>query len=185
MKIICFGDSLTFGHGLASKDKWHAIVARKTGLEMFNRGVSGNTTSEMLVRFNRQVLLMKPDAVIIMGGYNDIFFEGSYQSAQKNIELMIDKGEKKGIKVIVAVPPPIKPPIPFFETIDQENFNVSIVNDYLDWLKMFVKKRNLQSIDFTFGIDWMRQDLYIDGVHPNVMGNELMAQKVIAFFSKI
>lgn len=86
MKIICFGDSLTFGHGLALKDKWHVIAAKKTGVQMSNRGVSGNTTTEMLARFNRQVILMQPDAVMIMGGYNDIFFEGSYEKAQKILQ---------------------------------------------------------------------------------------------------
>ena len=184
MKIICFGDSLTFGHGLALKDKWHVIAAKKTGVQMVNRGVSGNTTTEMLARFNRQVILMQPDAVMIMGGYNDIFFEGGYEKAQKNIATMIDMAQDKRIKVIAAVPPPIKAPIKFFDKTKELNFNIRMVNEYLDWLRIFIANRNLPLIDFSSEIEWLTQDLYLDGIHPNAKGNELMANKVISFLTK-
>ncbi|WKY48779.1 GDSL-type esterase/lipase family protein [Eubacteriaceae bacterium ES3] len=184
MRIICFGDSLTFGHGLSFDEKWHVIVEKKTGIQMINRGVSGNTTTEMLARFNRQVLLMQPEEVIIMGGYNDVFFENTYEKVKDNLKTMIYKAQKKGIIVIVAVPPPIKLPIRFFENEPKLKFNSDLIDEYLDWLRKYLEEEKLPCIDFGYEIDWINDDLYLDGIHPNAKGSNLMAEALIKFLSR-
>ena len=51
MKIICMGDSITYGHGLSHlSQRWTDLVAARTGHALVNRGVSGDTTGGMLSR---------------------------------------------------------------------------------------------------------------------------------------
>ena len=50
MKIICIGDSLTFGYGVWRNDCWVTLISRSTGLRTLNRGVNGDTSAYMLQR---------------------------------------------------------------------------------------------------------------------------------------
>ena len=56
MKILCLGDSLTYGMGVLHKERWSSLVAEQTGYTVVNRGISGDTTGGMLARFERDVL---------------------------------------------------------------------------------------------------------------------------------
>lgn len=53
MKIVCLGDSLTYGYGVPRKDGWVSLAAQATGHTLVNKGVSGDTTGGMLARFAR------------------------------------------------------------------------------------------------------------------------------------
>ena len=76
MKLICIGDSLTFGYGVRPSQRWTRLCAQETGWEIVNEGISGDTTGGMLARFSADVLPERPDAVLMMGGANDRFFSG-------------------------------------------------------------------------------------------------------------
>ena len=67
MKIVCLGDSLTYGYGVPRKDGWVSLAAQATGHTLVNRGVSGDTTGGMLARFARDVLAQRPRRVLLMG----------------------------------------------------------------------------------------------------------------------
>ena len=71
MKIVCLGDSLTYGFGVSRSNSWTNIVNKETRLEIVNKGINGDTTSGMLARFNEDVVKNSPDIVFIMGGTND------------------------------------------------------------------------------------------------------------------
>ena len=49
MKLICIGDSLTFGYGVRPSQRWTRLCAQETGGEIVNEGISGDTTGGMLV----------------------------------------------------------------------------------------------------------------------------------------
>ena len=83
--LYCLGDSLTYGLGVRTSQKWTALAATET-LQIINLGVSGDTTGGMLARL--QTLLQTPvyqlppqerPLVLVMGGTNDIFFSGFIQ----------------------------------------------------------------------------------------------------------
>lgn len=56
MKIVCLGDSLTYGFGVSRSNSWTNIVNEETRLEIVNKGINGDTTSGMLARFNEDVV---------------------------------------------------------------------------------------------------------------------------------
>ena len=81
MKLICIGDSLTFGYGVRPSQRWTRLCAQETGWEIVNEGISGDTTGGMLVRLRallaeRDICVQRP-LVLLMGGANDIFFSGT------------------------------------------------------------------------------------------------------------
>ena len=81
MKLICIGDSLTFGYGVRTFQRWTRLCAQETGWEIVNEGISGDTTGGMLVRLrallaDRDICVQRP-LVLLMGGANDIFFSGT------------------------------------------------------------------------------------------------------------
>ena len=74
MKLVCLGDSLTYGYGVPRRDCWVSLCAERTGHTLVNRGITGDTAGGMLSRFGRDVLNERPDRVLIMGGANDLLF---------------------------------------------------------------------------------------------------------------
>lgn len=75
MKIVAFGDSITYGdtgdHQEPHPRRWTTLLAEKTGHEVVNRGVNGDTTRLALERFPRDVQESGADVVLIQFGYND------------------------------------------------------------------------------------------------------------------
>jgi len=63
LKIVCFGDSLTFGYNVAHKDKWHVLAEKKTGIRMQNSEINGDTTDGM--RFYLRVSVTRPICILI------------------------------------------------------------------------------------------------------------------------
>ena len=77
MKILCMGDSFTFGYGVSAARRWTALCGQMLGMELVNCAVSGNTTGGMLARLEYQMDRVKPGMVLLMGGFNDILLSGS------------------------------------------------------------------------------------------------------------
>ena len=75
-RILCLGDSLTYGFGLPRGLVWTALCAAQTGAELLGRGVNGNTTGGMLAVLPDLLVREHPDAVLLMGGTNDIAYGG-------------------------------------------------------------------------------------------------------------
>ncbi|MBU4439393.1 MAG: GDSL-type esterase/lipase family protein [Acetobacterium sp.] len=184
MKIICFGDSLTFGYQVSREEKWHVIAEKKTGIQMVNRGVSGDTTAGMLERIQKQVLDAKPDGVILMGGYNDIFFSRNWERAAQNMSTMANQSKANDIKVFVAIPPPIHLPVAFKEGGEMVDFEKSavMIEAYCQWLRDYTVSSRIPTLDFRASIDWNDKDLYLDGIHQSPAGHQRMADSFIAFW---
>jgi lysophospholipase L1-like esterase len=88
------------------------------GLTVFNRGIDGETTTQMMYRFKADVLGLNPSVVIIQAGINDLVAEGlsSQRSSSKgsqvvvNLECMVDQANRSGIRVVLlTVIPPASP----------------------------------------------------------------------------
>lgn len=186
MKIICFGDSLTFGYQVSREEKWHAIAAKKTGIQLINRGVSGDTTVGMRGRIQQQVFNVMPEGVILMGGYNDVFFNRSWEPAAENMRAMVDQSRTNGLQVFVAIPPPIQLPVAFKEGGEMVDFEKSavMIEVYCQWLRDYSVSVWIPILDFRAAIDWTNKDLYLDGIHQSPAGHQLMAERVIAFLQK-
>lgn len=97
MKLICIGDSLTFGYGVHLSQRWTWLCAQETGWELVNEGINGDTTGGMLARMQGGVLAELREGglgadrpyVLLMGGSNDVFYSGSDAAARENMGAII------------------------------------------------------------------------------------------------
>ena len=110
MKLICIGDSLTFGYGVRPSQRWTRLCAQETGWEIVNEGISGDTTGGILVRLHtlladRDICVQRP-LVLLMGGANDIFFSGTDTGARANMGAMLNQLLSLGVHTMIGIPTP-------------------------------------------------------------------------------
>ena len=110
MKLICIGDSLTFGYGVRTFQRWTRLCAQETGWEIVNEGISGDTTGGILVRLHtlladRDICVQRP-LVLLMGGANDIFFSGTDTGARANMGAMLNQLLSLDVHTMIGIPTP-------------------------------------------------------------------------------
>lgn len=140
------------------------------------RGISGQTTSEMLVRFRRDVLDLEPEAVAILAGINDIAQNNGYISLENtfgNIVSMCELAKAHRIKVIICSTLPCdrlswRPEIKPAEQVKELN---AMLKDYADRNRiLFVDYWSVMA-NGNGGLD---REISGDGCHPNIDGYEIM-----------
>lgn len=145
------------------------------------RGIKGQTSSQMLLRFRRDVLTLRPDIVVINAGTNDIAEntgEYSPEFTLGNIESMAEIARANGIKVILTS---VLPAGGF-----GWNPNISEVPRKIDLLnqeiRSYAEKSGIPYVDYNSGMrkddGAMVNEYSRDGVHPNGEGYEIMEQKI-------
>ena len=172
---VFLGDSLTFGYGVKPKDNWVII----------NKGINGNTTADMLFRFDEDVIANTPKTLFIMGGTNDLLSNRSVSSIVSNIELMIKEAISKNITVILGIPPIIKSEeaqrlfIPSL-TYDYCADNLQALKDQLINLSI---NYNIPYIDFySITKENIDNNIFTDGIHLNPKGQNLLFEKAKEVF---
>ena len=186
MRIACLGDSITYGYGLARlHDRWTDLAAAQSGHEFLNFGISGDMTGGMLVRLHFDVFPAEPDAVILLGGVNDINTMGEYRTALGNMVSMIKHSSGRGIRIIMGLPLPTVPDVIDFRMWDwdRDNYrNEDLCRDYSRWLRCYCEEKNIPIADFHSAFldasGNVRRELFIDGLHPTEEGHRIMADVV-------
>jgi len=171
-RIVFMGNSITEG--------WINQVPEFFKGKYINRGISGQTTPQMLVRFRADVVNLKPAVVVILAGTNDIAGNtgpSTLDMIMDNLESMAELANVHGIKVILcsvlpAFDYPWKPGIKPAEKIVELNKMMKEFADangfmYLDYYSSLVDDRK-----------GMKKEYSGDGVHPNKAGYAVMAPLV-------
>jgi lysophospholipase L1-like esterase len=167
--IVFMGDSITEGW----MDKRPGFFKRGR----VDRGIGGQTTSQMVLRMFSDVVDLKPKAVHIMAGTNDIAGNTGPMTAEmseNNFRAMSDVARRHGIKVLLAPVPPAAsfPWRPGLETRPR-------IAELNDWLKRFATESGATWVDYRRVLDdgtgAIKQGLAVDGVHPNEAGYDAMA----------
>lgn len=184
MKIICMGDSLTYGAGLVDlSQRWSDLVANKTGHTIINMGINGDTTAGMLVRCHQDVFPQKPDLMIIMGGTNDLCFTWEYRQATSNLTTIILHARAHDIPVLVGIPTPIDPevlPVREWNNDRDNQYIAAQCEKYADWIRRYCHSSNIPIVDFRKAFFSSNGTLlthyFSDGLHPNSLGHQAMAE---------
>ena len=168
-RVVFIGDSIT--------DDWLRIVPDfflQNGF--FNRGIGGQTTAQMLVRFRADVINLKPKLVIILGGTNDIAGNTGFSTLEMILDNLISMAElakANGIKVILASVLPAfdyswRPGIEPAEKIVTLN---SMIRKYADDHNIVYLDYHSSMMDYKKGL---KREFCTDGVHPNLSGYRVM-----------
>ncbi|MHB1022831.1 MAG: SGNH/GDSL hydrolase family protein [Acidobacteriaceae bacterium] len=169
-RVVFFGDSIT--------DNWgHRVGTFFPGKPYVNRGISGQTTPQMLIRFQQDVVHLHPAAVVVLAGTNDIAGNtgpSTPQMIEDNFVSMAAIAKASGIKMILASITPAAA-YPWRPGVDP----VAEIRQVNQWLKDFCAKEGLVYLDYYSAMvndkGGMRPGLSMDGVHPTVAGYAIMA----------
>lgn len=103
--VVAFGDSLTEGVGTNEQNSYPSVLSRLTNLEVINAGVSGETTSEGLVRLPEVINEYDPSLIVLLEGGNDILRGHDYKTIESNLDKMIQFALDRNIPVVlIGVP---------------------------------------------------------------------------------
>lgn len=176
-KVVFMGDSITEFWLLADRSLFQNGVV--------DRGISGQTSPQMLLRFYADVVALHPKAVHIMTGTNDLAGNTgptTLQDYKNNVTAMVDIAQANGIKVLLASIPPAdgfawQPALKPAKRIVEINA----------WLKQLASERKLIFINYhaalTTPTGALRAEFSHDGVHPHRAGYAVMkplAEKAMA-----
>ena len=174
VRVVFMGDSIT--------DNWINNDRTFFADGLVDRGISGQTTPQMLVRFRQDVIDLRPQAVHIMAGTNDIAGNtgaATMETVQGNIRSMAELARAHGIKVILASIPPAgafpwakdKRPAP----------QVAIMNR---WLRSYATESGFTFVDYHHAMAQadgaMKPGLSTDGIHPTPEGYAIMRPLALA-----
>lgn len=170
-RVVFMGDSITDGWGHTS-DKFFP------GKPYINRGISGQTTPQMLVRFHPDVIALKPRVVVILAGTNDIAGNTgpeSLEDIEGNLESMAQLAHANGIRVVLSSVTPvcdyIKP-----QTDRRPPDQILALNA---WIKDYCARNGFTYLDYYPAMldekKALKKELTFDGLHPNAAGYAIMA----------
>ncbi len=167
-RVVFLGDSIT--------DNWINLDAELFRNDRLDRGISSQTTGQMLLRFRADVLELHPAVVHILAGTNDIAGNtGSTSLAiiQGNIASMAELARAHGVRVILAS---ILPVAQYgWQSKVQPIAAVSAMND---WLRAYAAREHYTYVDYyavlNDGHGGFKAELAYDGVHPNPAGYAAM-----------
>lgn len=182
MKIVCLGDSLTYGYGVPRRDVW--VTLSSVGeWELVNKGVNGDTTGGMLARFTADVTPCRPDAALLMGGANDRFFSGTFGAAKANLMALAHRCCAEGIVPILGIPIPLCPPVRegWAELIDSSFYDE--YDAYCAELLHMASVFGFAAVNFRSAFvaaaaacgEPLSSFYLSDGLHPNARGHRIMA----------
>jgi lysophospholipase L1-like esterase len=169
-RVVFLGNSITAG--------WAPYFATMfPGKPYIGRGIGGQTTPQMLVRFRQDVIALKPKVVVILAGTNDIAGNtgpSTIEMIEDNLASMAELASANGIRVVLSSVLPVydypwKPglaPAPKIIAINQ-------------WMKDYARSHGAVYLDYHSAMadarGGMRAELSPDGVHPNEVGYRVMA----------
>lgn len=180
-RVVFIGNSITQGwitYGNPDLFKENTFI---------NRGISGQTTPQMLLRFRQDVIDLKPKAVVILAGINDIAGNtgpSTLKMIQDNFVSMVELAQANQIKVIICSILPAnkfawKPDIEPADTVIEMN----------TFLKKYATENNCYYLDYYSALvddeKGMKAMYSEDGVHPTILGYEVMSPLVLEAIKKV
>ncbi len=174
-RVVFMGDSITEG--------WKSIMPDFFATQPYlDRGIRGQTSPQMLIRFRPDVIDLKPKVVVILAGTNDVAANTGPMTpkmTEDNIASMVDLAKANKIKVVLSsiLPAYDFPWRPGLEPAPK----IAALND---WIKSYAAANDCVYLDYYSAMvddrKGLKAELTPDGVHPNQAGYQIMAPLAIA-----
>jgi acyl-CoA thioesterase I len=166
-KVLALGDSLTAGYGVAPLEAWPTLLARKTGWEIVNAGISGDTSAGGLQRLPDLLEEHAPTLVFVGLGGNDMLRRVPQTDTIANLNRIIEMIKARGAKVVLLATP--RPSISgaIFSNLSAAEF-----------YRPIAEAHKIQIIEDALADVLSDNDLKVDALHPNAAGHVLLAKKI-------
>jgi lysophospholipase L1-like esterase len=172
-RVVFLGDSITDSW---DDPKYGGFFPAKPYI---NRGISGQTTPQMLIRFRPDVIALKPRVVVILAGTNDIAGNTGPMTLgdiENNLTSIAELARLNKIKVVFASLLPVSDGKPIIQTGRRPPEKIKALNE---WIKQYTKEHGLTYLDYysamVDGKGFFKDELSNDGLHPNEQGYAVMA----------
>ena len=177
-RVVFMGDSIT--------DSWQnpKFGGFFPGKPYVDRGISGQTTPQMLIRFRPDVVALHPKVVVILAGTNDIAGNTgpmTLETVEDNLISMAELAKANSIKVVFASLLPIsdynqRDGKPIVRSTQRPPEKIKALNE---WMKSYASNNKLAYLDYYSALvddkGFLREELSEDGLHPNAKGYAIMA----------
>ncbi len=187
-RVVFMGDSIT--------DSWDdpKYGGFFPGKPYVDRGISGQTTPQMLIRFRADVIDLHPKAVVILAGTNDIAGNTgpmTLEQIEANLISMAELARANSIKVVLASLLPIsdyeqRNGKPIIRSTQRPPEKIKALNE---WMKAYTAKNKLVYLDYYSAMidnqGFLKEELSEDGLHPNAKGYAIMAPLAEAAIVKV
>lgn len=176
-RVVFMGDSITDGWDSPNMGGFFP------GKPYINRGISGQTTPQMLIRFRPDVIDLKPKVVVILAGTNDLAGNtgpSTLEAIEGNLISMAELARANGIRVVLSSVMPVsdyelRDGKPIVQTVRRAPDKIIALNN---WIKNYAAKNKLIYLDyFSAMVDakgFLKDELSNDGLHPNADGYKVM-----------
>lgn len=179
-RIVFMGNSITEGWLNTDPEFFEKY-------KIINRGISGQTTPQMVLRFRQDVIDLKPKAVFILAGINDIAGNtgpSTLKMIEDNFANMAFLAKSAGIKVVLCST------LPSNRIGWRANMNPSQkVKELNTWIKTFASKNHFTYLDYysslADGQDGLPEKYSKDGVHPTLEGYKVMESAALPLILKM
>ena len=169
-RVVFYGDSIT--------DGWaRYFPAMFPGKPYVGRGIGGQTTPQMLVRFHADVVALRPAAVVILGGTNDIAGNtgpATIEMIEDNLIAMTEIAKANGIRVVLSSV------LPVYKYRWAPSLEPAMLIVKLNaWMKDYAARNGAVYLDYETTMSdekhGLKCELTYDGVHPNAKGYRVMS----------
>jgi lysophospholipase L1-like esterase len=177
-RVVFMGDSITDGW---DDPKYGGFFPGKPYLD---RGISGQTTPQMLIRFRPDVLALKPRVVVILAGTNDIAGNtgpSTLEAIEDNLASMAELAYANNIRVVLSSLLPVsdyektRDGKPVIRTAQRPPAQIKALNE---WMRAYAAAHGSTYLDYHTAMadekGFLRDELSDDGLHPNAKGYAVM-----------
>ena len=178
-RVVFLGDSITDGWKLAQYFPGKPYV---------NRGISGQTTPQMLVRMFPDVIALKPAALLVYAGTNDIAGNtgpSTLTMIEDNLQAITELAQAHGIKVILCSVTPVSDYTARKQTLQRPPSDILKLNA---WMREYAASANAVFADYFAALvdetGMLKQGFSGDGLHPNDKGYALLVPFAEAAIAK-
>jgi lysophospholipase L1-like esterase len=175
-RVVFYGDSIT--------DFWR-LNEYFTGKDFINRGISGQTTTQMLARFRQDVIALQPKVVVILAGTNDIARGIPAKAIEDNLFEMGELAKANNIRVVIASLTPVSD---YHKDVDPAYARLAArppatIKEINDWIRQLCGKESFPYVNYYSAMvdpqGQMQADMSDDGLHPNAKGYRAMSPLVV------
>jgi len=171
--LTIIGDSVTEGYGVAKDTAYPALLEKElSGWKITNAGISGSTSASAPSRM-KWAVKAKPTAILLALGGNDGLRALKVTEMKKNLGDAIRTAESAGVKVLLAgyqAPP---------------NYGSAYTKSFTAAFKELAKEHKVPFYAFILeGVAGIPKLNLPDGIHPNVEGHKVLAEKLLPFLKK-
>lgn len=159
--IVCFGDSLTFGYGVAPGEDYPSRLSEMLSMPVLNAGIDGDSSPEALKRIQADALDRDPLIVIIEFGGNDFLRKVPLQTTVANISQMVDMVQQKGAMCAIV-------------DISSGMF----FSEYRQAFKKIAEEKHALFISSVLNGIITNPQMKSDFLHPNASGYRMIAERV-------